>query len=216
MKIRTFFLLTISLVLWGVAFSAYSAPYSGADITVDGSSYSAASNVSGGWTTDGTAIITHWGDEWVEYQANLTAGDWIVGINAINYADPGESGLGADPSWYPQFELSNNYTNAWVIVPASDTIENHGFFYLNVPSDGTYTIRFTWLNDRAEGDLDANIQINSVFFDQFTEPFAEISGTVYQSNGTTAVTDKTIQIDVAQGDPCGNHQRIANGMAFTP
>ena len=214
MKTRTSIFMIIALVLWGTAFSAYSAPYSGADITVDGSSYSNASNVVGGWTTDGSTIHTYWGGEWVEYEATLTAGNWIIGINAINYISPGGQGLGADPSWYPQFELSNNLTGAWVIVPASDTEVNHGFFYFNVPSDGTYTVRFTWVNDGSQGDLDANIQINSVFFDQFTEPFAEISGTVYQSNGTTGVTDEQIQIDVIQGDPCGWHYGIANGTTF--
>ncbi|MBW1886732.1 MAG: thrombospondin type 3 repeat-containing protein [Deltaproteobacteria bacterium] len=204
--------------LFAVLF-AYAAPYSGADITQNGADYT---DISEGWNVDGNVIRTWEGYHWVEYQANLTAGNWIIGLNAINYVNPGDAGLGSDPAWYPQFALSNSLTSAWLMVPASDTEENYGFFYFEVPTDGSYTVRLTWLNDKAEGTgpdgrpiLDANIQINSVFFDKFGDTFASISGTVFQSNGVTPITDAEIMIGVIQGDPCENYQGVTSVVTST-
>jgi hypothetical protein len=122
---------------------------------------------------DDDVIYTFWENEWVEYTAYLTEGIWKIGICAINYSHPGHDGLGSDPNWYPQFELSNSLTDDIVIVPASDTVLNSGYFCCEVPSDGDYTVRFTWLNDKAWGErpdgvpiLDANIKIVSVFFEE--------------------------------------------------
>ena len=40
---------------------------------------------------------------------------------------------------------------------------------------------------------------------------AEISGTVYQDDGTTPVTGVEINVEVYQGDPCGNYEHITGG-----
>ena len=91
---------------------------------------------------------------------------------AINHSHLGHDGLGTDPEWYPQFELSNSLTDDIIIVPASDTSLNSGYFYFDVPTDGFYSVRLRWLNDQADGErddgmpiLDANIKIVRVFFD---------------------------------------------------
>ena len=168
--------------------------YSGADITLNGDAYSALypspcppdGYCTPGWRFDDDVIYTFWdsyaGEEgewprlWVEYEAELSAGNWRVGLNAINYAIEGEPylGLGDDPEWYPQFKVATDLTSEIIIIPASDTEVNHGFTYFNAPSDAWYTVRFAWLNDKSqclsEGcsspEIDANIQINSVFFDK--------------------------------------------------
>jgi hypothetical protein len=153
-------------------------PYD-ADIILDGSDYSDISGIRNsepeGWVIDSDVIYTFWENEWVEYTAYLTEGIWEIGICAINYSHPGHDGLGSDPSWYPQFELSNSLTDDILIVPASDTILNTGSFCYEIPSDGFYIIRFTWQNDKAWGErpdglpiLDANIQIVRVFFEEGT------------------------------------------------
>jgi hypothetical protein len=159
------------------------AVYSGANITLNGSAYS---NIDPGCSgpeceypffndTATTEIYTFWDHVWVEYTVELSPGNWRVGLNVINYAGGGQ-GLGDDPEWYPQFMVATDQTSEIITIPASDTEVNHGFTYFNAPSHGWYTVRFTWLNDQAwcEGDpscpggpiLDANIQINSVFFDK--------------------------------------------------
>ena len=39
-----------------------------------------------------------------------------------------------------------------------------------------------------------------------------ISGTIYQSDGVTPITDADIWIDVYQGDPCGDYTYVACGL----
>ena len=129
---------------------------------------------------EGNSIYTWWDpvssgdiDIWVEYEAELTKGEWSIGLCAINHSHLGHDGLGPDPSWYPQFELSNSLTDDIIVVPASDTNLNSGYFSFLVPADGRYTVTFRWLNDKAEGTrpdempiFDANIKIARVFFDK--------------------------------------------------
>ena len=132
-----------------------------------------------GWQIEEPAIITWWSEEsigtdiWVEYEAYLTEGNWKIGLCAINHSHLGHDGLGTDPNWYPQFELSNNLTDDIIIVPASDTSLNYGYFNFEAPEDGNYSVKLRWLNDQAEGTrpdgmpiLDANIKIVRVFFDK--------------------------------------------------
>lgn len=156
-----------------------------ADIVLNGSDYSDISGIRnsepGGWVIDADVIYTFWEDEWVEYTAYLTEGAWRIGVCAVNYSHPGHDGLGSDPTWYPQFELLNSLTGDIVVVPASDTIVHSGFFYFDVPSDGFYTVRFTWLNDQTWGTrpdglpvLDANIQIERVFFKEIVAVLVDI------------------------------------------
>lgn len=126
------FLLTAQSV---TASPAAAAPYVGADIVVNGSDYTAVSALADppteGWWVDGTAIWSNTDQQWAEYEVDLTAGDWLVGIDATN-----EGSLGDDPTWYPQFELSVAPSGSTLAVPASATEIQHGAVTLNVPSDG--------------------------------------------------------------------------------
>ncbi len=167
------FLLVIGLLTTPNPASA--APYVGADLVLDGSEFSALSGFHNppdpGWNVDGSAIWTNTSDEWAEYEVELTAGLWQVGIEAINEGD-----LSPDPWWYPQYELTvslSTLSTENLYVQASDNEVHHGFMEYYVPADGTYTARFTWLNDQAENPLpgggfeyDANIRIERVFLDQ--------------------------------------------------
>ena len=157
------------------------------EIILNGNDYSAISGfwdgVTPGWQTEGDAILTWWDpvssggtDIWVEYEADLTKGNWNIGLCAINHFYFGDDGLGTDPDWYPQFELSNTLTGDIIIVPASDTSLNSGYFNFEVLTDGLYSVRFRWLNDQTEGEqpdgrpiLDANIKIVRVYFDKAVE-----------------------------------------------
>lgn len=181
-------------------------PYE-ADIILDGSDYTAISGIrtseSRGWVIDSGVIYTFWENEWIEYTAYLTEGTWRIGICAINYSHPGHDGLGTDPSWYPQFELSNSLTDDILVVPASDTTINSGYFCYEVLSDGLYNVRFTWLNDKAEGErpdgvpvLDANIKIVRVFFEE-------------------GICDMMIDIDIMPGG-FPNSINLRNKQGVTP
>ena len=159
------------------------AVYPSADFVQKGTEYSAIApeEIEGGqcqWIIDGDAMVTLWSRPdcevvqevtmWIEYTAWLTRGVWRIGVNAINTGD-----LGDDPKWYPEFWLGNSLTSDVITVPASDTEINHGYTEYNVSSEGPYTIRLWWQNDRCEPNedgsycaLDANIKITSVFFDK--------------------------------------------------
>jgi len=163
--------------------------YPEAEFMLPGSGYSNISpGLSGqcGWTVEGEAIATAWSrpdcqtiwniNPWVEYTAWLTAGTWKIGLNAINTG----AGLGEDPTWYPEFLVGQSLTDDIIVIPASDTEVNHGYFEYKVPSAGLYTVRFWWLNDKCdhELELDANIKITSVFFDKAQG--SEFSGFVHR------------------------------------
>ncbi len=164
--------LTLAVALPTTPGSVDAAPYVGADLVFDGSDFSAVSALKSsptedGWTIEGSAIWTNTADQWAEYDVELTAGRWVTGIEAIN-----EGSLGDDPFWYPFYELTVDPGGEPLYMPASDSELQHGFVELDVPVDGVYTVRFTWLNDLADGELpgggferDANIRIERVFFD---------------------------------------------------
>lgn len=154
------------------------APYLSADIVRDGDQYSDISMLAEfpltfegpGWIIDSGVAWSAWtwNEDWIEYTPELNKGNWNIGLNAINHTI--DMGLGNDPEWYEQFEIKIEIENALtgqIIVPASDTEENNGFVNIDL-LDGVYTVRFTWLNDKYEPSTyrDANIQINSVFFDR--------------------------------------------------
>jgi len=155
------------------------APYLSADIVRDGDQYSDISMLAElpvkfegpGWIIDSGVAWSYWSwnEDWIEYTAELNIGNWNIGLNAINHTTH-DMGLGNDPEWYEQFEIKieiENTLTGQIIVPASDTEENNGFVNIDL-LDGVYTVRFTWLNDKYEPSTyrDANIQINSVFFDR--------------------------------------------------
>ena len=172
---KKFFVCLFSLLFFvGVAGTVYAIPsgppymgiidengYSGSDITFAGKAYT---DISSGWYTAGDAIWTANSGSWVEYTANLDLGNWNIGLNVINHGN-----LGSDSGWYPQFEVFNTLTNDTIFIPASDTEVNYGFINLDIFTAGDYSVKYTWLNDKyGPGyvpQLDANIQINSAFFD---------------------------------------------------
>ncbi len=141
-------------------------PYTGSDIELLGNGYTSASNR---WSDVGDgAIYTAWANEWVEYETYLTAGNWNIGLNVINH---GYLGSG----WYTQFRIDNT-VGSTITIPASDTEVNNGFININLATDDDYTVRYTWINDSYDPPRDANIQINSVFFDDTsTAPVPEPS-----------------------------------------
>jgi len=159
---KKFFLILLVLI---IPLSVYALPYTGSDITLFGSDYSNISGlVSEGsaetWYIDGDAIYTNWDYNWVEYTAILGAGNYNIGLNVINRGNIGVN-------WYTQFSISSaldgSYTGI-LSIPASDTEEYYGLINRNL-SGGEYTIRYTWINDQYTPPLDANIQINTAFFD---------------------------------------------------
>jgi len=145
--------LCIILLLLGFSLSANAALYAGADIVINGKDRIADS---GNWFEEGNAIYTYWGDTWAEFEAYLEPGNWNIGLNAINHG-------GELPAAYTNFEIDpSDGTNFY--IPASDTQVNHGYININIATADTYEYRFTWINDQW-WDGDANIQINSAFFD---------------------------------------------------
>lgn len=161
-------LLIISFL--SVSFAAYAEPYTGADITLLGDEFSATS----GFTTDAPesgakmwystsegALYTYWAHLWVEYTVNLDKGNWNMGLNVTNHGNIDKE------NWYSYFLIYNTGTNSTIKIDASDDETNYGLINMNLLNSGDYTIRYTWVNDKyspSEG-LDANIQIDSVFFD---------------------------------------------------
>ena len=172
MKTLSKFLIAMLIVINATSF-ALAAPYSGADITLMGDEYAELANPnttsrSGSkiqWRTNGDAIWTAWGNMWVEYTTTLSMGSWNIGLNATNHGNLG------DGEWYSQFRIgatvSNSQTQEIFYVTASDDDIFSGFLNVFIPETSTFRVRYTWLNDRYAPNLglDANIQIDSVFFD---------------------------------------------------
>jgi hypothetical protein len=157
-----------------------------ADIILNGDKYF---DISGewdgtnyGWVIDVDKIMTAWSEDscgtdlWVDYEANLTQGTWKIGVCAVNWLpSTDDDGLKSE-EWYPYFELSNSLNSDIIYVPASNTEINSGYFNYEVPTNGNYTVRLRWLNDKTEGQkpdgrpiYDANITIVKVFFDKVNE-----------------------------------------------
>ena len=164
--------LSFVLVVFAIwAGSAFAAPYTGADIELLGNEYTAVSD-SDRWMAgdvDGS-IYTAWANEWVTYETALTAGTWNIGLNVINNGDLGDG-------WYVAFSVEGlaNGTSYNLEIPASSTEVTNGYFTETLLKDD-YQVRYTWLNDQydpSEG-LDANIQINSAFFDDLSTPAAPV------------------------------------------
>lgn len=158
-----------------VSTTAMATAYTSDDIMIAGSDYSAASKVgttprSGGheWYVDGTSIWTAWASQWVEYEAYLVEGTWNIGLNAINHGNLG------DGDWYTAFTITSDFesTTETLIISASDDEEFYSYFTTQILEAGTYTIRYTWINDQYAPSLgyDANIEITSVFFDDLSTP----------------------------------------------
>lgn len=184
-KIPAFLLLW--LFVFGFSGSASAAPYTGADIELNGIEYSARSGVPllhGDWCVeDGTAIAAREGSFpgiWVQYKVTLTPGNWVFGVNVINSES---ADLGPDPEWFPSFHFDVNavpffvfgFIDYWwtgIAITASDSEEHHWVSdgsgeYIDDACDVTVTL--TWTDEGAWNDIwdpiQARVRINSVFFD---------------------------------------------------
>lgn len=170
------------------AHGALASPYTGADIEMLGVNYSAISSrdmsntpQSGEktwYSTDSGAVWTAWGNLWVDYSAFLDVGNWNIGLNVINHGNLGDDG------WYSQFEIFNSLSNETITALASDDDSYAGYFNQEITTAGLYTIRYTWKNDKYAKPLDANIQINSAFFDNTaTTPVPEPTTLLLMGSG---------------------------------
>ncbi|PCJ37886.1 MAG: hypothetical protein COA75_01310 [Cellvibrionales bacterium] len=127
-----------------------------------------------GWIKKGDTIYSPWAKHWAEYTAYLTKGVWDIGLNVINRGN-----LHVD--WYDTFKVRSRLTDPSRIaqevlkIKASDEQIYHAFSRVEIASAGDYTVRYQWLNDKWGGRKDplrrdANIQIDSVFFNRVPEP----------------------------------------------
>ena len=119
-------------------------------------------------------IYTPWAWHWAEYTAELTKGVWDIGLNVINHGN-------LDVNWYDTFQVRSRLTDSALIseeilnIEASDTQIHHAFSRLEIASAGLYTVQYQWLNDKWGGRndrlrRDANLQIDSVFFNRVPGP----------------------------------------------
>jgi hypothetical protein len=157
-------------------------PYSGADVNIIPKNYDSISGIYAGgtsqvgWLFEGNAIYTLWQDNWVEYVVNVPAGQWRIGLNALNT----QGTLGPDPNWYPLFEVKVQVVDVgegMLYIGASDSIEQYGHYSFNL-AGGYYRIRYTWLNDKYDSahGWDSDFKITGVFLDRtgdYTPPPVE-------------------------------------------
>lgn len=158
-------------------------PISNASIAQKGNEFSNISRLyekspkKTGWINlnDGS-IYSPWARHWTEYTAFLTKGIWDIGLNASNHGN-----IEAGSGWYNTFKVHSRLTDTSLItqeiltIKASDTQSHQALSRVGIATDGNYTVRYTWLNDKWGGrrdplGRDANIQINSVFFNRVPEP----------------------------------------------
>ncbi|RLA41341.1 MAG: hypothetical protein DRQ64_02490 [Gammaproteobacteria bacterium] len=172
-------LLLLPILLF--ASTSNATPMSNATIIQDGGAYSNISHLyqrspkQTGWINlnDGS-IYSPWARHWAEYTAFLTKGVWDIGLNVSNHGN-------LDSGWYDTFKVRSRLTDTSLVteeilkIKASDTQSHFGLSRVDISTAGDYTVRYTWLNDKWGGRedalrRDANIQINSVFFNRVPEP----------------------------------------------
>ena len=156
-------------------------PITDATIIQRGNEYLQVSRLDGkdpkkvtGWMKRGDTIYSPWARHWAEYTAYLTKGVWNIGLNVINRGN-------LDVNWYDTFKVRSRLTDTALIteeilkIDASDEQIHHSFSRVEIATAGKYTVQYKWLNDKWGGSedplrRDANIQIDSVFFNRVPEP----------------------------------------------
>jgi len=137
-------------------------------------SYQRNPKVTGWIKLQDNTIYSPWARHWAEYTTYLTKGVWDIGLNVINHGN-------LDVNWYDTFKVRSRLTDTALIteeilkIDASDEQINHAFSRVEIATAGNYTVQYKWLNDKWGGrtdplSRDANIQINSVFFNRVPEP----------------------------------------------
>lgn len=136
--------------------------------------YQKAPKITGWIELKDGSIYSPWARHWAEYTAYLTKGVWDIGLNVINHGN-------LDTNWYDTFKVRSRLTDTALItkeilkIDASDEQIYHGSSRVEISTAGNYTVQYKWLNDKWGGRKDplrrdANIQINSVFFNRVPEP----------------------------------------------
>jgi hypothetical protein len=152
------------------------------EIVLDGNEHSDiwVSGTGKTWRDMGNGdIMSPWQNAWVEYEFDLVAGAWDIGLNATNFRS-----LGTD--WYDSFQVSavlrnagDVFTSEMLYIPASETQINHDYFSVALEEGdaGIYTVQYTWLNDKYAPSLglDANLQITAAFAHDPPAPIPEPS-----------------------------------------
>ena len=137
-------------------------------------SYVAQPRITGWIEQADKSIYSPWARHWAEYTAYLTKGVWDIGLNVINHGNLGNN-------WYSAFKVHSTLANNTLIneeileILASDQQIHYGLSTVDIATAGQYTVRYEWLNDKWGGRKDeqrrdANIQINSAFFNRVPEP----------------------------------------------
>ena len=112
----------------------------------------------------------------------------------------------------------------WQNQVAAATTDQEGAYSISVPAGSYYILAYAgnvstaiyvseWWNGVSEsGTIDCNsavlITAPVSALDFQLDPGGTISGTVFQSDGTTAVTGQEIHVDIFSGDPCGSNQYV--------
>ncbi|RLA22775.1 MAG: hypothetical protein DRQ61_05570, partial [Gammaproteobacteria bacterium] len=78
-------------------------------------------------------------------------------------------------NWYDTFKVRTSLTSEIMNITANDNELSYGLSTVDILSASMYTVRYTWLNDKWGGrndrlHRDANIQIQSAFFNRVPEP----------------------------------------------
>jgi len=152
---------------------ANATPLTNATIMQQGDEYSAISRLrargaTGWYKPDDGTIYTNWSRHWAEYTAYLTEGIWAIGLNVVNHGNLGHN-------WYDTFKVRTSLTSEIMNITANDNELSYGLSTVDILSASMYTVRYTWLNDKWGGQSDslhrdANIQIQSAFFNRVPEP----------------------------------------------
>ena len=98
----------------------------------------------------------------VTYKANLQAGNWNIGIDAMPYFNEPSDVF---PTGYVEFQVTG-YGGALITIDAERDVVNYGFVNVDIPSLDDYFITYTWKNRAYVNDqIYAKILIEDAFFD---------------------------------------------------